>query len=135
MAATPRLQHLSEADLDALIADLRRQGTRELVLLGQWVRMPASVDQWPRDLLDKPRIYQLKEPVKALAERLGQLTQLTSLDLWGNKIGAEGAASLAALTQLTSLNLAHNKIGDARAASLAALPPPHLPRSGWQPDR
>ena len=90
MAATPRLQHLSEADLDALIADLRRQGTRELVLLGPWVRMPASVDQWPRDLLDKPRIYQLKEPVKALAERLGQLTQLTSLDLWGNKIGAEG---------------------------------------------
>jgi Leucine-rich repeat (LRR) protein len=120
MAATPRLQHLSAADLDALIADLRRQGTRELVLLGPDIDLPASVDQWPQELRDKPKVYQLKEPVEALAERLGQLTQLTSLNLWGNKIGAR-AASLAALTQLTSLNLENNKIGAARAASLAAV--------------
>ena len=121
MAATPRLQRLSAADLDALIAELRRQGTRELVLLGPGVRLSASVDQWPRDLQDKPRIYQLKEPVEALAERLGQLTQLTSLNLRGCEIGDEGAASLAALTQLTSLYLGSNRIGAAGAASLAAL--------------
>jgi internalin A len=52
---------------------------------------------------------------------LAALTQLTSLNLNHNKIGAAGAASLAALTQLTSLNLNHNKIGAAGAASLAAL--------------
>ena len=121
MAATPRLQRLSKADLDALIAELRRQGTRELVLLGPNVYLLDSVDQWPRELQDKPRIYQLKEPVGALAERLGQLTQLTSLNLWGNQIGAAGAASLAALTQLTSLTLAYNMIGDAGAAALEAL--------------
>ena len=121
MAATPRLQRLSEADLDALIAELRRQGTRELVLLGPNVHLPDSVDQWPQELQDKPRIYQLKEPVEALAERLGQLTHLTALILRGNEIGDAGAASLAALTQLTSLDLAGNKIGDAGAASLAAL--------------
>ena len=46
MAATPRLQHLSEADLDGLIAELRRQGTRELVLLGPGVELSASVDYW-----------------------------------------------------------------------------------------
>jgi len=121
MAVTPRLQRLSAADLDALIADLRRQGTRELMLLGPEVRLSASVDQWPSELRDKPRIYQLKEPVAALAERLGQLTQLTSLNLRGCEIGDEGAASLAALTQLTSLYLGSNKIGAAGAASLAAL--------------
>ena len=81
MAATPRLQHLSAADLDALIAELRRQGTRELVLLGPGVRLSASVDQWPSELRDKPRGYQLMETVEALAERLGELTQLTSLRL------------------------------------------------------
>jgi len=110
MAATPRLQHLSEADLDALIADLRRQGTMELVLLGPGVRLPASVDQWPQELQDKTRIYQLIEPVEALAEWLRQLTQLTSLNLGGNEIGAEGAAALAALTQLTRLDLSMNSV-------------------------
>jgi hypothetical protein len=68
MAATPRLQRLSEADLDALIADLRRQGTRELVLLSPGVRLPASVDQWPQDLQDKTRIYLIsKKAPHALA--------------------------------------------------------------------
>jgi len=121
MAATPRLQHLSAADLDALIAELRRQGTRELVLLGPYTYLPDSVDQWGQYLQDKPRIYQLKKPVEALAERLGQLTQLTSLHLEGNEIGDAGAASLAALTQLTSLDLGGNKIGAAGAAALADL--------------
>ena len=82
MAATPRLQRLSAADLDALIAELRRKGTRELVLLGPNGRhRQASGEQWPSELRDKPRIYQLIEPVEALAERLGELTQLTSLRL------------------------------------------------------
>ena len=121
MTATPQLQRLLEADLDGLIAELRRQGTKELVLLGPNVDLPESVDQWPRELRDKPRIYQLLEPVEGLTERLGSLTQLTSLNLVGNEIGAEGAASLAALTQLTSLDLESNQIGDAGAAALAAL--------------
>jgi hypothetical protein len=59
--------------------------------------------------------------VEVLAERLVPLTQLLSLNLWGNQIGAEGAASLTALTQLTSLNLVGNEIGAEGAASLAAL--------------
>ena len=121
MTAAPRLLHLSEADLDGLIAELWRQGTRELVLLGPNVDLPASVDQWPQELRGKLKIYQLLEPVEGLAERLGALTQLTSLNLRGNKIGDAGAVSLAGLSQLTSLNLAHNKIGTAGATALAAL--------------
>jgi internalin A len=121
MTAAAQLLHLSEADLDGLIAELRRQGTRELVLLGPNVDLPASVDQWPQELRDKLRIYQLLEPVEGLAERLGQLTQLTSLFLWRYQIGDAGATALAALTQLTSLNLWGNKIGAEGAAALAAL--------------
>jgi internalin A len=121
MTAIHRLHHISEADLDGLIAELRRQGTTELVLLGPGVRLPASVNQWPQGLRDKPWVYQLNEPVKALAERLAELTQLTSLDLGSNQIGAEGAASLAVLIQLTSLDLGGNQIGAEGAAPLAAL--------------
>ena len=47
------------------------------------------MNQWPQELRDKPKIYLLMEPVEALAERLGHLTQLTSLHLCGNAIGAE----------------------------------------------
>jgi small GTP-binding protein len=121
MTTTPRLQRISEADLDGLIAELRRQGTTELVLFGPGPYLPASVDQWPQGLRDKPWVYQLNEPVKALAERLAELTQLTSLDLGGNQIGDKGAAALAALTQLTTLDLWNNQIGAEGASSLAAL--------------
>jgi Leucine-rich repeat (LRR) protein len=79
------------------------------------------VDLWLQEARDKPRIYQLIEPVRALAERLAELTQLTSLNLRYNKIGTEGAAALAALTQLTLLDLGGNQIGDNGASSLAAL--------------
>jgi internalin A len=121
MTTTPRLQRISEADLDGLIAELRRQGTTELVLLGSGIRTRASMDQWPQAQLDKPWVYQLIEPVKALAVRLAELTQLTTLDLRGCQIGDEGAASLASLSLLTSLNLGANQIGAEGAASLAAL--------------
>jgi internalin A len=121
MAAPPRLQPLRAADLDPLIAELKHQGTTELVLLGPRVRLANSPDQWPNNLRHASVIYQLQEVVPELAQRLSALTQLTSLNLWGNEIGAAGAASLAALTQLTSLNLGGNEIGAAGAASLAAL--------------
>jgi small GTP-binding protein len=119
--STPRLQRVSEADLDALISKLRRQRTKELVLMGPGFMIPAS-GNWSPKLRDKPIIYYLKEPVETLAERLGSLIQLTSLYLWANDIGDEGAASLAALTQLTSLDLWLNRIGAKGAASLASLP-------------
>jgi Leucine-rich repeat (LRR) protein len=70
------------------------------------------------------RITRLEEKsafAEDLAERLVPLTQLTSLNLRGNKIGAAGALSLAALNQLTFLNLRGNEIGDVGAAALAAL--------------
>jgi Leucine-rich repeat (LRR) protein len=121
MAAIPRLQTLSAADLDGLIAELKQQGSTKLILLGPAVRIATDPKQWPDDSGQAPVVYQLEEAVPEQAQRLAALTQLTSLTLVGNGIGDAGAASLAALTQLTSLNLGGNKIGDAGAASLAAL--------------
>lgn len=115
-----RLQRLSEADLDRLIDDLLRDGTTELILLGPEFQMPTSADEWPESLRHNP-VYQLRNTVPGLAKRLARLTQLTSLDLRGNKIGDEGTVLLAALTQLTTLNLSDNMIGDEGAAILAFL--------------
>jgi hypothetical protein len=58
-----------------------------------------------------------KEEAQALAQTL---TNLTSLDLWGNKIGEGGAQAIAkTLTNLTSLDLWNNKIGEGGARALA----------------
>jgi len=115
-----RLQRLSEADLDRLIDDLLRDGTTELILLGPEFQIPTSADEWPESLRHNP-VYQLSNTVPGLAKRLARLTQLTSLDMRGNKIGAAGTAYLATLTQLKSLNLWGNMIGDEGAAILASL--------------
>jgi Leucine-rich repeat (LRR) protein len=120
-SSVARLQRLSESDLDKLIDDLIREGTTELILLRPEVDIPASADRWPESWRNRPVIYQLRNPVPGLAERLARLTQLTSLELWGNERDASIAASLAALTQRTSPNLRDNNIGLAGAASLAAL--------------
>jgi|694.fasta_scaffold18477_2 Leucine-rich repeat (LRR) protein len=116
-----RLQLLSEADLDRLIDDLLRDGTTELILLGPEFQIPTSADEWPESLRHSPVIYQLNDAVPELARRLARLTQLTSLDLRCNKIGAAGTAFLKALTQLTTLNLFGNMIGDEGAEILASL--------------
>jgi len=52
---------------------------------------------------------------------LASLTNLTSLNLWENGIGAEGARALASLTNLTSLNLGDNGVGAEGARALASL--------------
>jgi internalin A len=116
-----RLQRLSEADLDRLIDDLLRDGTTELILLGPEFQLPTSAEEWPESLRHSPVVYQLTNTVPGLAKRLARLTQLTSLDLSGNKIGAAGTAFLAALTQLKSLNLRGNMIGDEGASILESL--------------
>ena len=54
-------------------------------------------------------------------EELGELVNLTSLDLAGNNIGDDGARALAGLVNLTSLDLSGNEIGDDGARALAGL--------------
>ena len=52
------------------------------------------------------------EELTRVPEELGELVNLTSLDLAGNNIGDDGARALAGLVKLTSLNLSGNAIGD-----------------------
>ncbi|MFN7899661.1 MAG: hypothetical protein ACK5N0_08365, partial [Synechococcaceae cyanobacterium] len=81
MAPIPRLKKLSVADLDGLLAELKQQGSTELILLGPGVRVATNPKQWPDDLGQASVVYQLKEAVPELAQRLAALTQLTSLNL------------------------------------------------------
>jgi len=118
----PRTQEIFEADLDPLIAKLRRQGTTELMIFGpgiDWLRCANDLMPWER--LDKATLYILNKPVEALAERLRSLSKLTYLNLSGIHIGDKDAAALAALNQLTCLKLWDNQIGDMGASSLAEL--------------
>ena len=59
--------------------------------------------------------------LEGLPSTFSNLTALTSLNLWGNEIGDDGARHLAGLTALTSLNLNGNRIGPDGARHLAGL--------------
>jgi small GTP-binding protein len=93
--------------------------------MGQHVRSPFSNRHRPLQLWDTQTVYQLKEPVEDLADKLGKLTRLTSLTLIGSLKGFTGATKTASLaeglghlTQLTTLNLTGTLIGDTGVASL-----------------
>ena len=106
MTDSPRLQRLSEPDLDVLIAELKQGGISDLTLFGRGVHFQCNPYKWMAGELIEPFVaYQLQEEVPDLAQRLSILTQLTSLNLCYAQIDDEGVASLAALTQLASLNL------------------------------
>ena len=123
MTTTPRLQRISEADLDDLITELRQSGASHLTLFGRRLVFIGNPSQYLEgEWIQGSVVYQLQEAVSDLAQRLSILTELSSLNLCHDQIDDEGAASLSNLTQLTSLNLHNNLIGAAGAASLASLP-------------
>src|SRR4051794_36788746 len=113
MAPEPRL--VSPSELDAVLAQARVEGWRELTLLGPraWASRP--------DRVSEAHTFHLRETIGARISKLAALTGLTSLDLRDNQIGDDGARALAALTGLTSLDLSNNQIGADGARALAAL--------------
>jgi small GTP-binding protein len=121
LATTGKLKRISPDELDRLVDQARVEQWPELVLLGPAFRLSDRVEEWPDSLKRAGRIFHLRTFVEALASRLESLSGLTSLDLRGNGIGAEGAKAIAAsLPGLTSLNLAGNGIGAEGAKAIAA---------------
>jgi hypothetical protein len=86
MAAIPRLQTLSAADLDGLLAELKQQGSTELILVGPDAWLTTNPEHWLDDLGQGSVVYHLKEAVPELAQRLASLTQLTSLNLGATRL-------------------------------------------------
>ena len=121
MTGNPSLKTISESEIESLIAELNHLRATTLVLLGPSYNVPASPDQWPETWQTAQALYQLNQVVPGLAAKIGTLSNVLSLDLSCNKIGDEGAASLAALTQLRSLSLKYNDISSTGAARLATL--------------
>ena len=85
----------------------------------------AGLTKLPKELLALTNLTSLNLWSNSLgaegARALSKLTNLTSLDLRGNSIGAQGAHALSKLTNLTSLNLESNRIGDEGARALSTL--------------
>jgi len=110
LANAGKLVRISPDQLGKLLEQARTEQWSHLVLRGPNLRLRLYRDAvgWPV----WQRVFQLTAAVDDLAIRLRPLTGLTSLDLSGNGIGAEGARAIAAsLTGLTSLDLSSNGIG------------------------
>jgi hypothetical protein len=69
--------------------------------------------------LDLSRRKLQDSDIHALLQALAQNTCLTTLNVNGNQIGAEGAKALAQNTRLTTLDVGGNQIGDEGAKTLA----------------
>ncbi len=82
--------------------------------------MSAAYEAWCLGHWPTDHIFRLSTSLTD-AGPLASLNALTSLDLAGNQIGAEGARALASLTGLMSLDLEGNQIGDEGARALASL--------------
>ncbi len=114
-------ERLSPSQLAELLARTRVEQWSQLALvgpdLGRWYVKELVGEGWPAD-----RVFLLIERLENDGFRaLASLTSLTSLILWGTKIGDDGARALASLTNLTSLILGSNGIGDDGACALASL--------------
>jgi internalin A len=75
----------------------------------------------PNNLAQQYRLDLALNRLRGLPASIANLTALTSLDLQGNGIGAEGAQALKGLVKLTSLDLRGNDIGAEGAQALKGL--------------
>ncbi len=114
------LIRVSPGELDGLLDQARAERWSQLALVGPGVGLSDPTEDWPDSLKAAGRAFQLTAFVEGLADKLQSLTGLTSLDLWSNNIGADGARAIAAsLTGLTSLNLGDSNIGADGARAVA----------------
>jgi hypothetical protein len=112
LADVEKLTRISPEELDSLFDQARAEGWSRLTGIGPGLSLKGKTETWPESLQTAERVFQLTTSVSWLADKLRALTGLTSLTLWNNNIGDEGARAIAAsLTSLTSLNLGGNNIG------------------------
>ena len=100
-------------ELDRVLDRARSEKWDSLALVSDSAYRPPHVSP--------ARTFYLQEGLGDRVAALATLTGLTSLDLRGNQIGAEGARALGHLTGLTSLDLRGNQIGDEGARALGQL--------------
>lgn len=108
-----KIKQLTPEELPKALALLDVENTTQLALIGPRVVFPNSFDNWPRTLPKYSVVFQLSECLSKISPELFDFIHLTSLNLSGNNISADGAQAIAKyLNHLTSLNLSHNMVGN-----------------------
>ena len=113
--------HITEEELTVVLNQAHSERWNELIVLGPNYELPSSPQYQPDYIKEATGIFQLRTFVEELAQRLVTLSWLSVLGLPGNRLGAEGAKSLASLQNLISLDVRGSQIGAKGAKSLASL--------------
>ncbi|MGI9492344.1 MAG: hypothetical protein ACR2QF_08105, partial [Geminicoccaceae bacterium] len=89
------LQTVVPLDLAALIARAKNEAWTELILLGPVYDLSGDRETWPEPYRRAPRVFQATEHIGDDGARaIAGIKGLTTLDLSGNQIGADGARAI-----------------------------------------
>ncbi|MCC8995662.1 MAG: leucine-rich repeat domain-containing protein [Nitrosomonas sp.] len=119
--AQKTIRRITSDELDEVLAHAIDEKWTDLALLGPRITIHDDEKYWPQSLKKHTHIYQPSELISDLGIRLSKLTSLTSLLLWGNRLGDAGVKHLSNLVNLTSLDLSANQIGDTGVKHLSSL--------------
>lgn len=109
---------ISLSELDGVLERARLEKWRKLTIVGPGSSIVGPGSSQPAS---QDHTVHLRELLGDRLPKLLELTELSTLDLCGNRIGDVGARELSKLKGLTSLSLQDNWIGDAGARELAKL--------------
>ena len=119
MMAESRVNRIDPKELPDLLKQLDREHVTDLALIGHYVSLSVSPEDWPEELQGRV-LYQLTGRLSDVPRELLRLDRLQVLTLWSLRLKCNGARAIAEhLGKLTSLNLWHNEVGDAGAQAIA----------------
>ena len=124
MTLADEIALISPVECKTLLEQASRERWTELVILGPPLTLRKSKDNWPDNLKAVERIFQLRTVYPELVEKVTALSDLSTLNLWGNKLEEAEILSIAQeLSGLTSLDLSFSNVSDKGAEAIAQLMP------------
>ena len=124
MATTGKLIPVTPEELEAILDRLQAESVTKLAITGPDTWLGDNPESWP-EAARGGHAYQLQGPMESLARCVARLPQLQHLLLFGVKLDAMGAETIAMhLPHLNSLKISGSNIGEAGARVIGE----HLPQ-------